>query len=187
MKLKKILEENPIIAAVKDENGLDIACKNEDINIIFILYGNICNIGDIVSRIKESNKLALVHTDLISGLASRDIAVRFIKEQIGADGIITTKPSLIAEANKVGIHSILRVFILDSMAYKNITVELQQAMPEALEILPGLMPKVIEKISKTNHVPLIAGGLISEKEDINAALTAGAISVSSTNPKVWEM
>jgi glycerol uptake operon antiterminator len=36
-------------------------------------------------------------------------------------------------------------------------------------------------------MPVIAGGLISDKEDIISALGAGAIAVSSTNPAVWNM
>ena len=35
--------------------------------------------------------------------------------------------------------------------------------------------------------PIIAGGLISDKESVMAALSAGAIAVSSTNHGVWEM
>ena len=34
---------------------------------------------------------------------------------------------------------------------------------------------------------IIAGGLISDKESVVAALSAGAIAVSSTNHGVWEM
>ena len=35
--------------------------------------------------------------------------------------------------------------------------------------------------------PVIAGGLISDKEDVIEALDAGAISVSTTNQDVWFM
>lgn len=56
-----------------------------------------------------------------------------------------------------------------------------------IEILPGLMPKIIRRISRLVKVPVIAGGLISEKEDVVAALAAGATAVSTTNPSVWEM
>ena len=35
------------------------------------------------------------------------------------------------------------------------------------------------------RVPVIAGGLISDKEDIIAALDAGAAAISSTNPAIW--
>ena len=36
-------------------------------------------------------------------------------------------------------------------------------------------------------VPVIAGGLITDREDIMGALGAGAISISTTNQKVWFM
>ncbi len=34
---------------------------------------------------------------------------------------------------------------------------------------------------------MIAGGLITEKEDVIAALSVGAIAVSSTNQDVWKL
>ena len=59
--------------------------------------------------------------------------------------------------------------------------------PDVIEILPGLMPKVIRRICQTVRRPVIAGGLISEKEDIMAALKAGAAAISTTNQQVWFM
>ena len=56
-----------------------------------------------------------------------------------------------------------------------------------IEILPGVMPKVIKKICSQSRIPVIAGGLISDKEDIMAALGAGAVSISTTNQTVWFM
>ena len=182
-----MIEANPVIAAVKDEEGLEACCKLEEIKVIFILYGSICNIGDIVKKIKEADKIAMVHVDLINGLASKEIAVNFIKYSTEADGIITTKPILVKRAKELGLHTILRVFLLDSMAYQNIEKECVNVRPDIIEVLPGLMPKVIRKIAKSIRIPVIAGGLISEKEDVMAALDAGAISVSTTNPSVWEM
>ncbi len=73
------------------------------------------------------------------------------------------------------------------MAFENIQKQMSVARPDTIEILPGLMPKIIHRICRLVKVPVIAGGLISEKEDVVAALAAGAISVSSTNPRVWEM
>lgn len=60
-------------------------------------------------------------------------------------------------------------------------------MPDAVEILPGLMPKIIKKLCSTVNVPIIAGGLISDKEDVMNALTAGAVAISVTNQRVWFM
>ena len=85
------------------------------------------------------------------------------------------------------MHTIMRFFILDSMAYENIEKQLGMVRPDFIEILPGVMPKIIRKICKRVKIQVIAGGLISDKEDIVAALDAGAISVSSTNQDVWKM
>ena len=82
------------------------------------------------------------------------------------------------------LYTILRVFVLDSMAFKNIDNLIRTGNPDVLEILPGVMPKIIKKVCKMLPIPIIAGGLISEREDVLEALDAGAISVSSTNPDV---
>ena len=185
-KLYDLIETNPVIAAVKDMEGLDACCKRDEIKVVFILFGDICNISAIVGQIKESDKVAMVHIDLITGLSSKEVAVDFIRNT-SADGIISTKPALIKRARELSLYTTLRVFVLDSMAFENIEKQMSVARPDIIEILPGLMPKVIRRVCRLVKVPVIAGGLISDKEDVMAALSAGAISVSTTNQKVWLM
>lgn len=181
------LEANPVIAAVKDMNGLQECCKQEDIKVVFILFGDICDIGDVVKYIKDADKIAMVHVDLITGLSSKEVAVDFIKKHTVADGIITTKPSMIKRAKELSLSTVLRCFILDSMAFENIKQPQYNVKPDCIEILPGVMPKIIKKICKMVKTPIIAGGLITDKEDVMGALSAGAICVSTTNPTVWKM
>ena len=181
-----LFEDCPIIAAIKDESGLS-ACLSDDIKIVFVLYGDICNIGNIVRRLKEAGKTVIVHLDLISGLAVKEIAVQFIRENTVADGIISTKPALIRQAKEQGLFTVMRFFAIDSMAYENIRRQSDAVHPDIIEVLPGLMPKVIRRICQEVRIPIIAGGLITDKEDIMAALEAGAVSISTTNRKVWSM
>ncbi len=183
---KEALDNSPIIAAIKDDNGLK-ACKDIDSSIIFILYGDICTIADIVSTVKSYGKIAMVHLDLINGLGSKEICVDYIKKYTTADGILTTKPVLIKRAKELSMHTILRVFAIDSMAYDNIDKQLRTARPDIIEILPALLPKAMKKICSLSSVPVIAGGLISDKEDIVTLLDAGVISISSSNPKIWSL
>jgi len=181
---KEALEDSPIIVAIKDDKGLQ-TCITSDSRVIFILYGDILTIPDIVAAVKEAGKLAMVHIDLISGLSSKEITVDFLKKYTKADGIITTKPNLIKHAKELGFYTILRVFLLDSMAYENIERQAKAAKPDVIEVLPALMPKIVSKVCKLSSVPVIAGGLVSEKEDVMTLLQAGAISISSTNEDVW--
>ena len=183
----ELIEANPVIAAVKDDEGLNICCSCEDIKVVFILYGDICSIENIVERIKQADKIAMVHVDLMEGLSGKEVVVDFIKSHTGADGSISTRTALIKRAKELGLYTILRTFILDSLSYENIPKQMANAKPDMIEILPGLMPKIIRRVAKIAKVPVIAGGLISDREDVMNALSAGAISVSSTNAGVWKM
>lgn len=182
-----MVEANPVIAAVKDESGLEKCCRVTDIKVVFVLFGDICNIVDIVKRIKEAGKVAIIHIDLITGLSPKEITVDFVKYHTGADGIISTKATMIRRAKELGMYTVMRFFLLDSISLENITKQLAVVKPDFIEILPGVMPKIIRKVHKQVKTQVIAGGLITDKEDIMTALDAGAIAVSSTNQKVWEM
>ncbi|SFK79757.1 Glycerol-3-phosphate responsive antiterminator (mRNA-binding) [Lachnospiraceae bacterium KH1T2] len=185
----ELIEDTPIIAAVKDDEGLELSLTT-DSSVIFVLYGDVCSLPDIVKKIHDAGKTAMVHIDLINGLSSRDTSVDFIKKYTEADGIITTKNALIPHAKEIGLHTILRYFVLDSMALVNIEKQARHgvAQPDFIEILPGvILPSVIQKINSISRVPVIAGGLITTKEEVMNALNNGAIAISSTNQKVWFM
>lgn len=178
------IENSPIIAAAKDASGL-ARCLTCESQVVFLLFGDICNIGELIEQVKQSGKLALVHIDLIQGLSAKEIAVDFIKKYTRADGIITTKPPLVKRAKELGLYTVLRLFVIDSLALSSIAKQLQMARPDIIEVLPALMPKVINRICHMVNVPVIAGGLISDKEDIMTMLAAGAVSISTTSQELW--
>jgi len=184
--LLELLNESPIVGAVKNSGELG-KCLESDCRVVFVLYGDIIEISNIVSMIKGMGKLAMVHVDLIDGLATRDIAVDFIARNTNADGIITTKPSLVKRAKALDLLTVQRFFVLDSLSLTNIEKQLPLEYADLIEVLPGIAPKIIRRLSLSAGKPIIAGGLINDKDDIIAALDAGAVAVSSTNPDVWFM
>ena len=103
-----------------------------------------------------------------------------------ADGIISTRPSFIRRGRELGLFTILRIFVFDSLSLENVRPAAAAAQPDMVEILPGIMPKVISRIAAATRIPLICGGLIMDKNDIMEALSAGALAVSSTKaPALW--
>ena len=173
--LMDAIQETPVIAAVKDDDGLQNALQNENIRVVFILYGDICNISTLVQRIHAAGKFAIVHVDLIAGHASKEVAVDFIRSQTEADGIISTRQSFIR-----------RVFLLDSISLESLG-KMPANLPDCLDILPGTMPKILRRVCADAKVPVLTGGLIADKEDVMAALDAGATAISTTNQAVWNM
>ena len=189
MKYKELialLEESPVVAAVKSEEGL-VQCLSCECRIVFILYGNLNTVPQLVQRTKDAGKTVFVHMDLIEGLSAKEAAVDYIAKQTAADGIISTKAPLLRYAKSLGLATVQRFFVLDSMALENIRRADSQNQADFIEILPGLMPKIIRTLTAQLTRPIIAGGLISDKEDIVTALSSGAVAVSSTNPAVWLM
>lgn len=191
MKKERILEQfedYPIIAAIKDEAGLEKCLESgSEIQIVFVLYGDICDIKTIVERLKAGGKTVIIHLDLISGLGNREIVVDYIQKTTKADGIISTKPALIKRAKELKYFAIMRFFMLDSMAYANVKKQIENVKPDMIEIIPGAMPKVISKLCEfiEGKVPVIAGGMITDKEDTMNALNAGATAISTTKQSVW--
>lgn len=185
-KYREALEDFPIIAAIRNDHDLEECLKTECQNI-FILYGTIMTIADIVKRITDSGKYAYVHMDMVEGLAGKEVSVEFIKNNTSANGIISTKSSLIKKAKELDLFTIQRFFMLDSLAIKNVKKQIEQSKPDIIEILPGLMPRVITSLKAEVKHKVIAGGLISYKEDILNALNAGATAISTTNSELWYM
>lgn len=97
-----VLRDNPIVVAIKDDAGLE-KCISSRSKIVFILYGKVSNIGDIVKQVNDAGKISFVHIDFIDGLSPREASVDFIKNSTKACGIISTKAQLIKYAKSVGL------------------------------------------------------------------------------------
>lgn len=184
MTAMELLETSPVIAAIKDENGLKHCLKSE-CQIVFIMYGNLCTIGQIVHEIKRHGKVAIVHADLALGISPKEIVIDFIKNNTEADGIISTKPQLVRRASELDLFGILRAFIIDSMTITTIKKQIDSFHPSMVEIMPGVIPKVMREIREYTRIPLIAGGLIRDKQDIMDAFSAGADAISTTKEELW--
>lgn len=176
------LQSSPVIAAVKSTAGLDRALESE-CSVIFFLYGTILNIPQLVQQAKAKGKQAFVHADLIEGMSGKDISADFLARNTAADGIISTRPNLIRRARELELITIQRFFLLDSLAFENVLRQSSNA--DLVDILPGTMPQIIRRLTGKMSQPLIASGLLQDKADMVAALSAGAMAVSTTNEALW--
>ena len=186
MPLLHLLRQNPVIAAVKDKASLQLAIDSE-CQFISVLYGNICTISQIVKKIKNAGKYAFIHVDLLEGASNKEVVIQFLKLVTEADGIISTKASMLKAARAEGFFCIHRLFIVDSISFHNIDKQVAQSNPDCIEILPGCMPKVLGWVTEKIRQPLIAGGLVCDEEDARNAINAGVVALSTTNTGVWTL
>lgn len=184
--LAETLLNEPVIAAVKTDEALTAALASP-CSAVFLLASTLLTVDGLVHRIHDAGKLAVVHIDLVDGLSSREIAVDSLNALCHPDGIISTRPTLIRRARHRGLLTVQRAFILDSLSLTSLSGQLEQGKPDFVEILPGIMPRVIAEISARTQVPVIAGGLLRDKADIMAAMCAGAAAVSTSAPSLWDI
>lgn len=180
------LVDSQIIASVKKESDLEKAI-NSTANVVFLLTGNLMNIKDYVSKLKKHDKVVFIHLDFIDGISNNKSAVQYIARVCRPTGIITTKSNLIKYAKEENLLTILRLFLIDYAALNKGIDVINSCKPDAVELLPGVIPKIIDHLEKILPMPIIAGGLISNKEEILEALSAGALAVSSGSPNLWSI
>ena len=178
------LQDCPVIAALKNDAGLEKAIAS-DCTTVFFLYGTILNIASLVERVKKAGKIVFVHADLIEGMTAKDITADFIAQNTQADGIISTRPNIIRRAKALNLLTIQRFFLFDSLSFESVLH--QNSNADAVDLLPGTMPRVLERLKPLIRQPIIASGLLADKQDVVAALSAGAQAVSTTKPELWEI
>lgn len=184
--LREILVQNPIIAAIRDDDELKDAIES-DAAVVFVLYGNILNISEICRSLKEKGKIVFVHVDLIEGLRGDSSGIKYIKEMGRPDGIISTKCANIKYGNHLGMSTIQRIFAVDSLSLKTGIKNINENNPNAVEVMPGVAYNIIEGLQNEISSYIIAGGLIKSKKDVINALSAGAIAISTTATNLWKL
>ncbi len=183
--LKESFREHPVIASIRNDSDFKYAL-NSKVAALFILHGDIFNLPQIIKECKKHNKLVFLHMDLIKGIGRDKEGIIYLARKELCNGIVSTKSNLITAAKKEGLIAIQRLFLLDSAALKTGEQLLKNNQPDAVEILPGIAaPYFIEHIYKKLLCPVIAGGLISDKIEIEELFQKGILAISTSRKELW--
>lgn len=179
--IRECIERSPVIAAVHDDKWEQALVSPAE--IIIHLNINIFSVKQYADIAHSKAKLLFVHADLLEGIARDRQGIEFLKT-CGVDGIVSTKALIIRFAKSCGLITIQRMFLLDSQGIESMDDVLSSTLPDYVEIMPGVVTKEILRFSK-GKIPVIAGGLIETKSEVTAALSAGAIAVSTGKKELW--
>lgn len=182
--LARLLADHPVIPSIKDEQGLQ-AMLDSPCRVGFILYGSILTIASQTARMQAAGKVPFVDVDLLAGLSQQPAAVEFLARHTRTMGVLSSKAHVVKAAGGSPLYGVHRHFMIDSMAFHNLERQVQLAKPDAVEILPGCIPKVIAWLRDSVNVPILAGGLIHDTDDVRSVLDAGATAVATSNQELW--
>lgn len=184
--IRYALKKKPVITSLVADEALEPLLKTTS-NIAFILAGDIFSLEKKVKKIKHAGKLVFVHFDLIAGLGKDQMGVQYLADKIGADGIVTTRSNIILAGKRHGMLTVQRLFAFDSVSIDNGVKVIKSTQPDAIEVLPGMViPRIITRIREELDLPVIAGGLITDQHDLEAALACGAIGISTSSKSLWQ-
>lgn len=186
MTLLHRIGNKPVIAAVRKLSELNTAIES-NVDNVFFMGGSVSDIIPAVNLVRNAGKHSFIHLDLIRGLSSTDKeTIDFVAEHIRADGVVTPKSHMVKAAKQAGLYGILHLFAIDSLAVDNGLKTMDQVEPDGIEIMPGAIPKVIERFAAANdNIPIVASGLIRTVDEARIALLAGATSLSVSEATLW--
>ncbi|GLY10400.1 glycerol-3-phosphate responsive antiterminator [Pseudobacillus badius] len=136
---------------------------------------------------RQHGKKMFLHLDLIHGLTSDEYAAEFIAQYVKPYGIISTKGNAIVRAKQKGLLATQRAFIIDSSALERSIKLIERTDPDYIEVLPGVVPKIIKELHEKTKKPIFAGGLIETREEVEEALEAGACAITTSDRELWKL
>ena len=179
------LKTKPVIAGLRRSADVEAAIRH-GIGVLFILGEDIFALQESVAKAHGGERLILAHVDLIKGIGRDEAGVRFLARDLHVDGILTTRANLIGPAKREGLIAVQRLFVLDSESLEAGLPTVERAGPDAVEVLPGvILPLIAPRLKGANLPPLIAGGLIRTRAQVEEILAAGAVGVSTGEAALW--
>ena len=174
-----------IAAAIRTEKDFSAALRSE-VDMILLLHSNIMTLTPSIREIHSAGKKAFVHVDFAEGIGKDRAGLEYLKKQ-GVDGICTTRTNLVKIAKDLGMITVQRFFMIDSHSVGTSLDSIKISRPDIVEIMPAIVTKKISEFSSLVQVPVIAGGLVETKEEVKAALEAGASVVSTGETGLWTL
>ncbi len=171
----------PVIAAARSFDDAELIASVVGPTWVFVLGGSTTEIIATSRRLRELSCEVFIDVDMVRGVSRDADGVRLIREYAFPRGVISTHANVIGSAKRLGLDCIQRFFLLDSQAVESGLKQVARGEPDVIEILPGVLPEMIRKVKAQISQPLIAGGLIVSREQVEAALAAGAAGISSSS------
>ncbi|AXM87756.1 glycerol-3-phosphate responsive antiterminator [Anoxybacillus ayderensis] len=178
--------QEKFIATIKHPKHIELFLKT-NWKTALLQTGTISVIKRYVELLKAHDRYVFVHVEKIPGISYDKEGLQFLAKFVQPHGIVSTKSTLIQLAKKEKLWTIQRLFLVDTDAVETGLQVVQQVAPDALEVMPGIVPDMIERLVQQVNIPIITGGLIQNRDQMIQALKKGAQAVSTGNPLLWKI
>jgi glycerol uptake operon antiterminator len=176
----------PVIPAVRSVRDFE-RLLSKPYEYIILLDSHVAQLQSFMKLARQHKKKLIIHADLVLGLKHDEAGAQFLCQVVQPDGIISTHSPVIKIAKKHRTVAIQRIFLLDSHSLETSYRVIANSQPNFIEVLPGALPNVIREIQHRTNLPVLAGGFIRTRDDIQTALLAGATAVTTSQEELWDI
>ena len=127
-----------VIPSVRQLKDLKYALSLKNTQYILLSQVHIGNLQHLTTMCHQAGKKVIVNLDLIGGLGTDKVAMKFLKQLFHVDIVVATNTSKINILRGSGIDVIQRVTLMDSLSLESGTNAMKDTRCSTIELRPGI-------------------------------------------------
>lgn len=179
------LRRHPVIAAIYGLPHLP-AFLDSAAEVGIVAHVELRELEGVIASIKGAGKFPLLNVDTCEGLAHDKAAIDYLTG-IGVPALVSTRVATLLRASRAGMITMQKIFVTDRTTWPRSLKALEQSEPNLMQLMPAPMLPRLTPADREVLPPIVAAGFICNEEDARAALAAGAVALSTSEQRLWNL
>ena len=176
-----------LIPSVRDMKTLDYALQSRHREILLSTVSHIGNLAELTSLCHKHGKEAIVNHELIGGLGNDTVAFEMLKKAYKVDAVIGANPYHISRAKAIGLKTIWKVPLLDSLSLEMAFRSIEVTKPDAVELRPAICAyDFLDVFRKAFSGKIFASGFINRNEFADRLRRRSFDGIMTSTRALWE-
>ncbi|OYO01535.1 transcriptional regulator [Enemella evansiae] len=181
--LQQAVRQHPVIGVLYGVDSLP-ALLGSDCRAAVVANIDLLLLPKALEVLTQQGILSIVNIDSIPGLAQDRGGVDYL-QALGAVGVVSTRGSLMQRIQHAKLLAMQKVFVTDRSNLPRALDSVRTSHPDLVQVMPGPVVPRIDPEDLRVFEPFIVSGFVTDENDVRAALTAGAIGVTSHSTELW--
>lgn len=175
-----------MIPSIREIKDLTYAL-NTDLSYVLLSNTHIGNLKALVDRVHRAGKKAIVTVELIRGFNLDKNGAQFLKQIFHVDAVIVSNPLLVHYLRKLGLYTILRIVLMDSLALENSIRIVSETPCNAVELRPAIYGLKFANMlcNERRDLAFFLAGFIRSQKTIKQAQQMGFKGVTLSDRSLW--
>jgi glycerol uptake operon antiterminator len=167
-----------VIPVVENRVQLASVLSHSNSKVVMLRHCNLLELESAIVQAYQRGYLVYVNMDHVDGVHADSVGLRYLAEHMHVMGIESTNSKVLATAKALGLKTILHIYAADSTGLEGALESVDTAYIDLLDVSPALVIPYIASFIKTRvSLPFLGSGLLSNAQQLQAVLIAGATGV----------